>query len=99
MQRSASERLNNEVWLPTQSRPFGQHLTCDMLAPLSIASKLPRLCCVACLQCKQVRFADPSGSHLSPAGEYNLRLGVMKELQPELIATHAGKRLPPRCLK
>jgi DNA topoisomerase VI subunit B len=39
----------------------------------------------------QVRFADPSGSHLSPAGEYNLRLGVMKELQPELIATHAGE--------
>uniref|UniRef100_A0A383WIB7 DNA topoisomerase 6 subunit B n=1 Tax=Tetradesmus obliquus TaxID=3088 RepID=A0A383WIB7_TETOB len=38
----------------------------------------------------EVRFADPSGSHLSPAGEYNLRLGVMKELQPELIATHAG---------
>ena len=24
------------------------------------------------------------------AGEYNLRLGVMKELAPELIATHQG---------
>lgn len=39
----------------------------------------------------EVRFADPSGSHLSPAGEYNLRLGVMKELHPELIATYAGE--------
>ncbi|KAF8057634.1 TOP6B [Scenedesmus sp. PABB004] len=38
----------------------------------------------------EVRFADPSGGHLSPAGEYNLRLGVMKELGPDLIATHAG---------
>lgn len=38
----------------------------------------------------QVRFADPSGNHLSPAGEYNLRLGVMKELHPDLIATYAG---------
>ncbi|KAF5829235.1 topoisomerase VI B subunit, transducer-domain-containing protein [Dunaliella salina] len=36
------------------------------------------------------RFPDPKGSHLSPAGEYNLRLGVMKELRPELIATYQG---------
>lgn len=35
------------------------------------------------------RFADPSGACLSPAGEYNLRLGVMKELRPELVVTHA----------
>eukprot|EP00967_Tisochrysis_lutea_P040253 scaffold48337_cov19-Tisochrysis_lutea.AAC.1 len=35
------------------------------------------------------RVHNPSqGSHLSPAGEYNLRLGVMKELRPELIATY-----------
>lgn len=38
----------------------------------------------------EVRFPDPDGAHLSPAGEYNLRLGVMKELHPELVATHAG---------
>jgi DNA topoisomerase VI B subunit len=37
----------------------------------------------------EVRFPDPDGGHLSPAGEYNLRLGVMKELRPELVATHA----------
>ena len=30
------------------------------------------------------------GAHLSPAGEYNLRLGVMKEMKPELIATYQG---------
>jgi hypothetical protein len=28
---------------------------------------------------------------LSPAGEYNLRLGVMKELHPDLIATYQGE--------
>lgn len=37
-----------------------------------------------------VKFAEPSGDHLSPAGEYNLRLGIMKELRPELVATHQG---------
>lgn len=38
----------------------------------------------------EARFDDPKGDHLSPAGEYNLRLGVMKELRPDLIATHQG---------
>lgn len=38
----------------------------------------------------EVRFPDPNGSHLSPAGEYNLRLGVMKELRPEMVATYGG---------
>ncbi|KAG2447229.1 hypothetical protein HYH02_007969 [Chlamydomonas schloesseri] len=38
----------------------------------------------------EIRFGDPTGKHLSPAGEYNLRLGVMKELGPDLIATHQG---------
>ena len=38
----------------------------------------------------EVRFPDPSGHHLSPAGEYNLRLGVMKELHPDMVATYGG---------
>eukprot|EP00877_Chromochloris_zofingiensis_P003200 jgi/Chrzof1/12881/Cz07g10220.t1 len=38
----------------------------------------------------EAKFSDPSGSHLSPAGEYNLRLGVIKELHPDLIATYQG---------
>ena len=38
----------------------------------------------------EVRFPDPDGKHLSPAGEYNLRLGVMKELCPDMVATHGG---------
>jgi DNA topoisomerase VI subunit B len=41
---------------------------------------------------KEAKFSDPNGHHLSPAGEYNLRLGVMKELRPELIATYQGKQ-------
>ncbi|KAK9847694.1 hypothetical protein WJX84_000913 [Apatococcus fuscideae] len=36
------------------------------------------------------KFSDPSGSHLSPAGEYNLRLGISKELHPDLVATYQG---------
>ncbi|KAI3432870.1 hypothetical protein D9Q98_010453 [Chlorella vulgaris] len=38
----------------------------------------------------QLRFHNPDGAHLSPAGEYNLRLGIMKELRPEMVATHQG---------
>jgi DNA topoisomerase VI subunit B len=40
---------------------------------------------------KQIHFKAPDGKWLSPAGEYNLRLGIMKELEPELIATHTEK--------
>lgn len=39
---------------------------------------------------RQAKFDDPSGDCLSPAGEYNLRLGIIKELQPEMVATYAG---------
>ncbi|KFM28392.1 DNA topoisomerase 6 subunit B [Auxenochlorella protothecoides] len=39
----------------------------------------------------EVKFPDPSGNHLSPAGEYNLRLGIMKEFGPDLVATHQGE--------
>lgn len=36
------------------------------------------------------KFPPPSPVCLSPAGEYNLRLGVMKELRPDLVATHSA---------
>ena len=32
-----------------------------------------------------------SGACLSPAGEYNMRLGVLKELKPRLVATFSDK--------
>mmetsp|Transcript_5202 Transcript_5202/g.9424 ORF Transcript_5202/g.9424 Transcript_5202/m.9424 type:complete len:536 (-) Transcript_5202:311-1918(-) len=38
---------------------------------------------------KAAHFDPPDGSCLSPAGEYNLRLGVLKELKPEMVATYA----------
>ena len=38
-------------------------------------------------------FAPPDADCLSPAGEYNLRLGVIKELRPELVATYCGALL------
>eukprot|EP00752_Nemacystus_decipiens_P009889 g8822.t1 len=37
------------------------------------------------------RFKPPDGACLSPAGEYNLRLGIMKEMQPLYVATYSEK--------
>jgi hypothetical protein len=39
---------------------------------------------------RNAAFPPPDGSCLSPAGEYNLRLGILKELAPEFLATHAA---------
>lgn len=38
----------------------------------------------------EAKFRDPNGHHLSPAGEYNLRLGIVKELAPEMVSTYQG---------
>lgn len=38
---------------------------------------------------QMARFDKPDGDCLSPAGEYNLRLGITKELRPAMVATHA----------
>ena len=35
-------------------------------------------------------FPAPKASCLSPVGEYNLRLGIMKEVQPDPVATFSG---------
>eukprot|EP00898_Chlorokybus_atmophyticus_P006071 jgi/Chlat1/6465/Chrsp45S05966 len=39
---------------------------------------------------RQAKFPAPDGDVLSPAGEYNLRLGIMKELCPDMVATYEG---------
>ena len=36
-------------------------------------------------------FTAPDGSCLSPAGEYNLRLGILKEFEPHMVATASSK--------
>eukprot|EP01135_Chromosphaera_perkinsii_P004316 Nk52_evm8s277 gene=Nk52_evmTU8s277 len=36
----------------------------------------------------QLKFPPPDGDCLSPSGEYNLRLGIMKELRPDMVATY-----------
>ena len=36
-------------------------------------------------------WPDPSGDALSPIGAYNLYLGVMKEIKPDMIATHVER--------
>eukprot|EP00954_Amorphochlora_amoebiformis_P012684 993253-Amorphochlora_amoeboformis.AAC.1 len=40
---------------------------------------------------REASFPQPDGSCLSPAGEYNLRLGIMKELKPDVVATFSEK--------
>lgn len=57
-------------------------MSVDSLTP-PLVHKLSRLLSVA-------KFDKPSGNCLSPAGEYNLRLGIMKELKPDLVATHSA---------
>jgi DNA topoisomerase VI B subunit len=37
------------------------------------------------------KFPDPSGKCLSPAGEYNLKLGILKEFNPDACATGQSK--------
>jgi len=37
---------------------------------------------------KEAKFQDPSGDCLSPVGEYNMRLGIIKELKPDIVATY-----------
>eukprot|EP00002_Diphylleia_rotans_P032471 TRINITY_DN6827_c0_g1_i1.p1 TRINITY_DN6827_c0_g1~~TRINITY_DN6827_c0_g1_i1.p1 ORF type:complete len:690 (+),score=148.34 TRINITY_DN6827_c0_g1_i1:68-2137(+) len=37
---------------------------------------------------RDMKFPDPPADALSPAGEYNLRLGIIKEIRPDLVATY-----------
>lgn len=39
---------------------------------------------------REAKFEAPPADCLSPAGEYNMRLGVVKEMRPELVATYCG---------
>ena len=43
---------------------------------------------------QQAKIPEPSGSCLSPAGEYNLKLGIMKEfgLDSRYVATASSKK-------
>mmetsp|Transcript_33786 Transcript_33786/g.66460 ORF Transcript_33786/g.66460 Transcript_33786/m.66460 type:complete len:695 (+) Transcript_33786:1-2085(+) len=36
---------------------------------------------------REAKFPKPTGQFLAPAGEYNLRLGIIKELEPTFVAT------------
>eukprot|EP00466_Bigelowiella_natans_P021015 jgi/Bigna1/53298/estExt_Genewise1Plus.C_170152 len=40
---------------------------------------------------RDAKFKAPDGKCLSPAGEYNIRLGIMKELNPDVVATFQDK--------
>lgn len=74
--RSLAVRLINEL-----GPDFTSHMTVSQLQ-LNHIRQIDALLHAA-------RFDKPNGSCLSPAGEYNLRLGITKELKPTLVATHA----------
>jgi len=40
---------------------------------------------------RQMSFTPPDGKCLSPAGEYNLRLGIQQQVEPQYIATFSDK--------
>ena len=70
----------------------------NLAAKLLKELRLPPDCEVKSLEHKQhvalahllrdVKFSAQSGDCLSPVGEYNLRLGIMKEIRPDLVATY-----------
>ncbi|CDF36719.1 Type II DNA topoisomerase VI subunit B [Chondrus crispus] len=74
--RSLATRLITEL-----GKGFTQHMTVGELT-LNNIRQIDALLHAA-------RFENPDGLCLSPAGEYNLRLGITKELKPSMVATHA----------
>ena len=40
---------------------------------------------------REAKFEKPDGKCLSPAGEYNLMLGIQKQMSPEFVVTHQEK--------
>lgn len=53
------------------------------------------LCDQVCMQCCWLDTSSLQALLLTSAawraGEYNLRLGIMKELRPEMVATHQAR--------
>ncbi|KAK4534499.1 hypothetical protein CDCA_CDCA02G0524 [Cyanidium caldarium] len=79
--------------LSSISRELAKKLVAEMGAPFRPDMRVSELDgnCIRklCALLGQAHFPPPTGDCLSPAGEYNLRLGIMKELQPDMVATFA----------
>jgi DNA topoisomerase-6 subunit B len=78
-----AERLAVELGSVSKGR-LGPHTTCAALSDENVHQ-------IAQLLRDTTAFPDPDADCLSPAGEYNLRLGIMKEIEPELVATASSK--------
>merc|ERR1712137_319969 len=75
--RDHAQRLINELGEDIDAKESPCRLSDAQIAMIH------NLFCVA-------KFDPPTGDTLSPAGEYNLRLGIIKEISPVLIATYQG---------
>ena len=71
--------------------PDGAHLSPAGARPAPLPLPLPLPLTETVLnQAAPLPPPAPAPATAPPAGEYNLRLGVMKELRPEMVATHQG---------
>jgi len=61
----------------------------DSYTPNSLSSSQVAALCQVLRDNEQIKA--PMASCLSPAGEYNIRLGVLKEMKPRLVATYTDK--------
>ena len=75
--RDHAQRLINELGEDIDAKESPSRLSDTQIAMIH------NLFCIA-------KFDPPTGDTLSPAGEYNLRLGIIKEISPVLIATYQG---------
>ena len=82
VKKAIAQRIIAE--LSTHSADFTESMSPKSITP----SQISRL--VQVLKAVQ-EFAPPDGSCLSPAGEYNLSLGITNLLSPEYIATASEK--------
>ena len=70
--------------------PLAARLLAEARLPQETApAEMPDKMVVALAQLlSEAHFPAPPSSCLSPVGEYNMRLGILKELRPELVATY-----------
>jgi DNA topoisomerase-6 subunit B len=97
LQATTSSSTTTEKFLTSSLSGITSAVAARITAALGISQKPART-----LQAAQVaaliqalrdekQIKPPSATCLSPAGEYNMRLGVLKELKPKMVATFSDK--------
>jgi DNA topoisomerase VI subunit B len=74
---------------PSLAAKITSNLDIADTAPSALTSSQVAALCQTLRDEKLIK--PPAATCLSPAGEYNMRLGVLKELRPKLVATYTEK--------